>query len=247
MITQNAIILENKQIADEVYEMTLAGHFEALPGQFVNIKLNNERLLLRRPISIYDANSDMVKIIYKTVGEGTTILSQMKKNDMLDVLGPVGSGFPIYKNKNVLIVGGGIGVPPLHYLAKCLNECNITFVLGFRNSAQVILEHELEQFGKVIVTTDDGSYGFKGNVLEAIEHYRIDFDVVYACGPTKMLEFLDKKYQGVREGYISFEERMACGMGICYGCVCKPKKIENGMLRVCKEGPVFPLGVIDYE
>lgn len=97
------------------------------------------------------------------------------------------------------------------------------------------------------MATDDGSYGYHGNVLKLIEENKIDFDVIYACGPTRMLEALDNRYCGKKEGYISFEERMACGIGICYGCACKPKQIERGMLRVCKEGPVFPLGVISYD
>ncbi len=247
MITQDSIILENIEIAKDIYKMTLQGDFNAQPGQFINIKLNNERLLLRRPISVYDVYEDKLVIIYRVVGSGTKELSQEKVGNTLNILGPIGSGFPLTNNKKVVIVGGGIGVPPLQLLAKNLKNKDITFVLGFRNKEAVILENELKKYGEVIVATDDGSYGFKGNVLQAIDEYKIDFDVIYACGPSKMLEFIDKKYQGYKEGYISFEERMACGMGICYGCVCKPKKLDNGMLRVCKEGPVFELGVISYE
>lgn len=247
MITQDAKVIENKCIAKDIYKMTLEGDFKALPGQFVNVKLNNERLLLRRPISVYDAYDNKLVIIYRIAGEGTKELSEEVAGSTLNILGPVGSGFPLKENKKVVIVGGGIGVPPLYLLAKELKNCDITFVLGFRNKEAVILENELKQFGKVIVTTNDGSYGFKGNVLEAIDANKFDFDVIYACGPSKMLEFIDKKYQGNKEGYISFEERMACGMGICYGCVCKPRNLKDGMLRVCKEGPVFELGVISYE
>lgn len=248
MITKDAKVLSNVAINEDIYKMRLEGAFNALPGQFVNVKINDNKLLLRRPISVYESTDEYLEIIYRVVGEGTEALSKNKEGDILNILGPVGSGFPLKEGKNVLIVGGGIGVPPLNYLARLLKEKNnITFVLGFRNKEQVILEEELKQYGTVYVTTDDGSYGYKGNVLQLIDEYKLDFDVVYACGPSKMLEFLDKKYQGQKEGYISFEERMACGIGICYGCACRPKSLEKGMLRVCKEGPVFELGVINYD
>lgn len=248
MIIKDAYVLSNECISQGIYKMRLGGEFNALPGQFINIKLNDSKLLLRRPISVYDCKKDYVEIIYRVVGEGTKELSNAQIGDKFNVLGPVGSSFPLNMNRRILLVGGGIGVPPLHYLAKNLYKNNeITFVIGFRDKSQIILKEELEKYGKVIITTDDGSYGYHGNVLKAIEEYNIDFDVVYACGPSKMLQFLDEKYQNVKEGYISFEERMACGVGICYGCACKPKKLEKGMLRVCKEGPVFELGVISYE
>lgn len=244
----DAEILENVKILDDVYKLTVKGDFKPLAGQFINIKLNNEALLLRRPISIYDANSTNLSVIYRVVGAGTKELSCYQKGQKINILGPLGSGFPLTNNKRVLIVGGGIGVPPMHYLAKMLKDNNdITFVLGFRNKGQIILEEELKKYGKVYIATDDGSYGYHGNVLSLIEDENLNFDVIYACGPTRMLEALDNKYYGQKEGYISFEERMACGIGICYGCACKPRQIEKGMLRVCKEGPVFPLGVISYD
>lgn len=242
-------IIENIKLIDDVYKLTVIGSFnKPIPGQFINIKLNNESLLLRRPISVYDSTDNTLSVIYRIAGVGTKELSTYKEGDNLNVLGPLGSGFPLTENKKVLIVGGGIGVPPMHYLAKMLEANNeITFVLGFRTKDQIILLDELKQYGKVYVATDDGTYGFHGNVIKLIEEENIDFDVIYACGPTRMLEAIDLKYNGIKEGYISFEERMACGIGICYGCACKPRQIEKGMLRVCKEGPVFPLGVISYD
>ena len=188
----------------------------------------------------------------------------MKEGEYVNIQGPLGNGYDIKSImeyvKNVtgndcadtelkaILFGGGIGVPPMYFLAKMLKDENdITFVLGFRSKSQIILENELKKYGDVFVATDDGSYGYHGNVLKLIEENKIDFDVIYACGPTRMLEALDNRYCGKKEGYISFEERMACGIGICYGCACKPKQIERGMLRVCKEGPVFPLGVISYD
>lgn len=244
----DAQILENTKIIDDVYRLTVKGDFKPLAGQFINIKLNNEALLLRRPISVYDANEDSLSVIYRVVGAGTKELKDYKVGEKINILGPLGSGFPLTKGHKILIVAGGIGVPPMHFLAKKLyKEKEIVFVLGFRSKNQIILEDELKKYGKVYIATDDGSYGFNGNVIKLIEDEKIDFDVIYACGPTRMLEAIDNKYNGIKEGYISFEERMACGIGICYGCACKPKQIERGMLRVCKEGPVFPLGVISYD
>lgn len=248
MIVNDLKIIENKALTNDIYQMTFEGNLKALPGQFVNIKINDSSLLLRRPISVYDNTKNSLSIIYRVCGEGTKEMSTYKVGDTVNVLGPLGSGFPHVKGKRVLIVGGGIGVPPLNYLAKSLYEENdITFVLGFRDKTQVILEDELKKYGKVLVTTDDGSYGYHGNVLNVIKDQNIDFDVIYACGPSRMLEAIDKTYYGKKEGYISFEERMACGIGICYGCACRPRELEKGMLRVCKEGPVFELGVINYD
>lgn len=243
-----ARVLRNDLIAYETYEMEIEGFTNAHAGQFVNIKTGDNALLLRRPISISEVLDNSIVITYKVVGKGTTVLSQKKPGDYLDVLGPLGNGFSLCKNKKVLLIGGGIGVPPLVEAAKRLSKDNeVTIVIGARDKSQVIYEEKLSTYGKVYVTTDDGSYKDKGNVIECIEKNNIDFDIFYACGPSIMLKFLDLKYNGVKEGYISFEERMACGVGICYGCVCVPRELKDGMLRVCKEGPVFGLGVIKYE
>lgn len=242
-----AEVIKNELISNDIYEMTIKTSIKAKPGQFINISVNDKSLLLRRPISIKDVSGTRLKISYRVVGAGTKILSEMKKNDKIDLLGPLGNGFKIVKKRKVLIIGGGIGVPPMIYLAKKLHKFNdITIIAGFKNKSQIIYEEELKQYGKLFITTDDGSYGFKGNVIQFLNQNNIDFDIFYACGPTILLKCLDEKYFNVKEGYISFEERMACGIGACYGCVCKPKTLKDGMLRVCKEGPVFELGVIDY-
>lgn len=243
-----AKILRQDLIALDTYEMEIEGFSDALPGQFINIKTGDNALLLRRPISICEIKENSIVITYKVVGAGTKVLSEKKAGENLDVLGPLGNGFPKTNKKNVLLVGGGIGVPPLVEVAKRLSKsANVTIVIGARDKSQVIYEEKLSKYGKVYVTTDDGSYGDKGNVINCIDNHNLDFDVFYACGPSVMLKFLDLKYQGKKEGYISFEERMACGVGICYGCVCKPREVKDGFLRVCKEGPVFGLGVIKYE
>ena len=242
-------VIRNNPILDDTYEMEIAGFTNAVQGQFVNISTGDKSMLLRRPISISEVREESIVIIYKVVGKGTEILASKKPGDVLDVLGPLGNGFPLVMNKKVVLVGGGIGVPPLVETAKKLKEsgCEVNVVIGARNKELVILEDKLKNYGKVYVTTDDGSYGMKGNVIDCIEQNKIDFDVLYACGPNVMLKFLDKKYYGVKEGYLSFEQRMACGVGICYGCILKPKENREAFLRVCKDGPVFELGVVKYE
>lgn len=248
MKDEHAKILRQDLIALDTYEMEIEGFSDAKPGQFINIKTGDNALLLRRPISISEIKDESIVITYKVVGAGTKALSLKKSGDYIDVLGPLGNGFPKTDKKNVLLVGGGIGVPPLVEVAKRLSKIsNVVIVIGARDKSQVIYEEKLSKYGKVYVTTDDGSYGEKGNVINCIDNHNLDFDVFYACGPSVMLKFLDLKYQGKKEGYISFEERMACGVGICYGCVCKPRELKNGFLRVCKEGPVFGLGVIKYD
>lgn len=243
-----AKVIRNDLISDLTYEMEIEGFTEAKAGQFINIKTGDNALLLRRPISISEILDNSIVITYKVVGAGTLVLSQKKPGDILDILGPLGNGFPLKENKKALLIGGGIGVPPLVELAKKLSKtCEVITVIGARDKSQVIYEEKLSKYSKVYVTTDDGSYKEKGNVIECIERNNLDFDIFYACGPSVMLKFLDLKYQEKKEGYISFEERMACGVGICYGCVCKPRELKDGFLRVCKEGPVFGLGVIKYD
>ena len=242
-------VIKNEQILEDTYEMELYGFENAKPGQFVNVSVGDKSMLLRRPISISEVKDKSIVIIYKVVGDGTEILSHKKAGDVLDILGPLGNGFPMKKDKKVVLVGGGIGVPPLVEAAKKLKEngCEVNVVIGARNKSLVILEDKLKQYGNVYISTDDGSYGLKGNVIDCIEKNNIDFDILYACGPNIMLKFLDKKYFGVKEGYLSFEQRMACGVGICYGCILKPREEKDTFLRVCKDGPVFELGVVKYE
>lgn len=245
-------IRSNEKIAEDTFKMVLHAKdadFDFLSGSFINIKLNDDRFILRRPISIYEADEEKkeIKVIYKILGEGTRILSSYKEGDFISVLGPLGSGFPIQDDsKNILLVGGGVGVPPLYELAKRLFKKGkkITTVLGFKNKESVFLEDEFKKLGKVILCTDDGSYGFKGLVTEAIEKNNVEFDTLYACGPHMMLKALDYKYKESKKGYLSFEERMACGIGACYGCMCNTK---DGLKRVCKDGPVFKLGEVIYE
>ena len=159
---------------------------------------------------------------------------------MLEAIGPLGNGFTIVQNKKILVVGGGIGVPPLLELSKNLKrEGNeITTILAFRDKESIIYLNEFKELGEVIVTTDDGSYGYKGNAINYLNENPIDFDTLYSCGPEILLKKLEEKYQGM-EGYLSYEARMACGVGLCHGCVKGEKHY-----CVCTDGPVFKLGVI---
>lgn len=228
-------IVNNEKIANDVYKMTLAGDTSAItaPGQFINIKLDG--LFLRRPISVYDYDSENIVIIYKVVGKGTDILSKMK-DGRLDVLTGLGNGYKISDDsKNVLLLGGGVGVPPLYNLAKKLieKEKNVTAVLGFNSESDVFCEDDFKKLGvETMVTTADGTYGIKGFVTDAISE--VLYDEFYTCGPEPMLKAV---YNATNtSGQFSFEERMGCGFGACMGCSCKTK---YGNKRICVDGPVL--------
>ena len=241
----NALIINNEKIAKDIYELTLELETNAIPGQFVNISVGRPDLLLRRPISISNYENNRLKVIYRTVGEGTKYLSKASVGSRLDTIYPLGNGYPLVKGKNVLLVGCGMGVAPMYYLAKELSkDNNLTIILAYQNKDYAYLTKSFDNFGQVVITTDDGSIGYKGNVLEYLKNNKINFDTLYACGPMIVLKNLDLKYRDIKEGYLSFEERMACGIGACYGCVIKTK---NGLKRVCKDGPIFKLGEVDYD
>lgn len=247
-------ILENIRIAKDVYRMKLRGEelcfSEMMAGCFLNIKVGTgSELLLRRPISIFDADEKekTLSIIYKVVGRGTERMSGMKTGDLLSVLGPLGQGFPIQdESGRVLLVGGGVGVPPLYELGKRLKAkgMEVTTVLGFRDEESIFLREDFERLGPLYIATEDGSYGTEGYVTDAIREMDPSFDTLYACGPKAMLRALDERYAQIKKGFLSFEERMACGIGACYGCMTETKA---GLKRVCKDGPVFRLGEMKYD
>lgn len=224
-----------KKIQGGIYAMTLTGDCSEIsaPGQFINIKLDG--FYLRRPISIYSFGPDFLTIIFKVVGEGTKALSQMRKGGILDVLMPLGNGFDTAKGgRQPLLVGGGIGVPPLYGLAENLVDNGIMpkVITGFNGKADIILSKEFQVLGiKPIITTVDGSVGIKGFVTDAMKD--LDFDYVYTCGPEPMLKAV---YDAAPDGQFSFEARMACGFGACMGCTCETK---YGYKRICKDGPVL--------
>ena len=225
-----------------VCEMVLEGELTPAPGavnrpgQFVNVRLDG--LFLRRPISVCDWDERTITLIYKVVGEGTALLAGLRPGARLDLLTGLGNGFSTANDaRRPLLVGGGVGVPPLYGLArKLLSEGRpVQVVLGFNTAAEVFYEEEFRALGcEVTVSTVDGSRGVEGFVTTAIAERGLDFDYFYACGPLPMLHAL---YNAVeQDGQLSFEERMGCGFGACMGCSCKTK---YGYKRICKEGPVL--------
>lgn len=239
MFTDNGLILENREISYETYRMRVQSAIakEAKPGQFVQIQVPG--FYLRRPISVCDAYEDEITFVYKVVGDGTEAMSRMKADEQISLFGPLGHGFPV-EGRDVLLIGGGVGTPPLLYTAKeyLKQNAHVSVVLGFNDAKSVMLEEEFKAIGcDVHVATMDGSYGTKGTVIDAIEACNIKDTFVLACGPLPMLKAVSAKYT---DGYVSLESRMACGMGACMGCVVKDENGES--MRVCKDGPVFAIG-----
>ncbi len=229
-------ILENRRIAKDTYEMALSGDTSAItaPGQFVNIKLDG--FFLRRPISVHDLEGDTLTLIYKTVGHGTEKMAEMKAGTPLDLLTGLGNGYALERSGDApLLVGGGVGVPPLYLLARRLQEAgkHPTAVLGFNTKEEVFCEEKFSALGvKTIVTTADGSHGVRGFVTDALPG--LVYSYFYSCGPEVMFRAMEKVITG--SGEYSFEERMGCGFGACMGCSCKTLA---GNKRICKEGPVM--------
>ena len=227
-------IVSNKQLTPSIYEMKLAGDTSMIsaPGQFLNIKLDG--FYLRRPISICDWNEEEITIIYKTVGQGTKHMATLEVGTELDILCSLGNGYDLSKiPANPLLLGGGVGVPPMYGLAKALiAEGKVpTVVLGFNTAEEVFYEEEFKALGAdVMVTTADGSYGIKGFVTDAFDG---EAEYACACGPEPMLKAISDKS---KDGQFSFEARMACGFGACMGCTCETK---YGYKRICKDGPVM--------
>ena len=237
-------IKENYPLNKSIMKMVLLGDTSAItkPGQFINIKI--EGLYLRRPISVCDYADGEITIIYKIVGKGTEALSQMVAGQTLDVLVGLGNGYDISKVQNsALLMGGGVGVPPLYNLAKKLIAKNkkVSVVLGFNTKDEIFYEDEFKAIGtKTIVTTVDGSYGEKGFVTGPIS--ALDYDYFFTCGPEPMLKAVYKATK--TSGQFSFEERMGCGFGACMGCTCKTL---YGNKRICKDGPVLQKEEIIWE
>ena len=228
-------IIENIPLTENVFKMTLRGDVSAItaPGQFVNIQL--EGLYLRRPISVCDLGEDTLTIIYKVVGRGTRQMAAMKEGK-LDVLTGLGNGYDLtVSGDKPVLLGGGVGVPPMYLLAKKLiaEGKKVSVVLGFNTKSEVFFENEFKDLGAdVTVTTVDGSYGVKGFVTDALKE--IDYTYFYTCGPEPMLKAVYKATD--TSGQMSFEKRMGCGFGACMGCSCKT---ITGYKRICKEGPVM--------
>lgn len=231
-------VISNTPLTKDVYRMVLEGDTEWItrPGQFVNIEL--EGLYLRRPISISDWDERTITIIYKVVGRGTEQMSKMAKGVKLDLLTGLGNGFDTsIESERPLLVGGGVGVPPLYRLAKDLlaQGKQVSVVLGFNTSSEIFYADEFKALGvDLYISTADGSMGVKGFVTDAIREAEIKFDYFYSCGPLPMLKALCDCCEV--SGELSFEERMGCGFGACMGCSCKTLA---GNKRICKDGPVM--------
>ncbi|RFU63343.1 dihydroorotate dehydrogenase electron transfer subunit [Peribacillus glennii] len=254
---ENMRVISQRKIAKTIYELTLEGELVSemhQPGQFVHVKAGSGfDPLLRRPISISSimAEEKQFKMIYRAEGRGTQLLSQKNNGESVDVLGPLGNGFPVeaaYGNGGrVLLVGGGIGVPPLFELSKRLSAkgCSVIHVLGFQSKDNVFYEEEFSRLGETYVVTADGSYGGAGFVTDMIKRLEEDFPVIYACGPTLMLRALEAEY-GHKKLYLSLEERMGCGIGACFACVCHSAADPDGhsYKKVCSDGPVFRAGEV---
>lgn len=247
MVDEKAVVVENSLIAEDTYRMVLKGELsrDLKPGQFVNLEI--EGYTLRRPISVssFDKENKTFTLLYKVLGEGTTKMAAMKPGTEIQTLGPLGNGFPIEKVSSALLIGGGAGTGPLVQTAKELKAlgADVTVVLGFPKKADVYGQDEFGKLGiEPKISTDDGSYGFKGNALELIKAEKIDAEIAYACGPKRMLRAVEEMFS---RGYISLDIRMACGMGACMACVCKDKDDKDKYYRVCKEGPVFRIGQVE--
>lgn len=229
-------ITENVSIAKDIMRMTLCGDTSAItaPGQFVNIKLDG--FYLRRPISICDYDDNSITLIYKIVGEGTQALSELGEGAELDLLVGLGNGYDVSKSgEKPLLIGGGVGVPPLYNLCKKLVELGKepTVILGFNSAQDVFYEEQFNALGaKVLVTTADGSHGIKGFVTDAMKD--VEYSYFFTCGPMPMFKAIESTAK--TSGQYSFEERMGCGFGACMGCSCKTK---YGNKRICKDGPVL--------
>ena len=245
---ETAIIIRQEEIADDIYSMWLrtehiAAHAKA--GQFVSVYCNEGSRLLPRPISIceIDRKDGAIRLVYRVAGKGTAEFSGMRTGMQLKVVGPLGNGFPIEegKGKRVMLMGGGIGVPPMLQTAKDLGTDTI-ICCGYRD--ELFLNEEFAAAGDLHIATEDGSAGVKGNVMDAVREDHLEADVIFACGPAPMLRAI--KAYGLEKGipcWISMEEKMACGVGACLACVCQSTEVDGHShvhnKRICKDGPVF--------
>lgn len=244
-VTEMATITKQEKLAEGVYSMWISTNAaeSALPGQFVSLYCEEHSRVLPRPISIceIDREKKALRLVYRIAGKGTAEFSEYKAGDKIKILGTLGNGFPL-EGEHPIVIGGGIGVPPMLQLAKQL-KAKPTIVLGYRDN-RLFLKEQFDALGDVMVATDDGSIGVHGTVVDAIKQNDVAGDVIFACGPKPMLAAvkLYAEEHGIR-CYVSLEERMACGIGACLGCVCQTKEIDAHSqvhnARVCKDGPVF--------
>ncbi len=254
-----AEVISQQKIGNEIYDMWIRTQLAewAQAGQFICLYPHSESTLLPRPISICETEQGkgQMRIVYRAAGKGTKEFSSYQPGDKIAILGNLGNGFPLQQaeGKRVFLIGGGIGIPPMLQLAKSLKETgkakSVSIVAGYRNE-QLFLKEDMEKYAPVYVATEDGSAGTKGNVMDAIAEKGLEADVIMACGPMPMLRAVKQFAQDKgMEAYISLEERMACGVGACLGCVCRTKEkdahshVNNA--RICTDGPVFDAKIVD--
>ena len=245
---ETAKVISQECIGTGVYSMWIQTEKvvkEAVAGQFISVYCKDKTKLLPRPISICQVNKKegSLRIVYRVVGGGTKEMSGYKAGDDIDILGPLGNGFMQRAGKKAILIGGGIGIPPMVQLAEELKEkAEVQIVAGYRN--ELFLTKELEERGNLFIATEDGSTGTKGTVIDVMKERVVQGDVIYACGPTPMLKAI-KEYALEKniECQLSLEERMACGIGACLACVCRSKEKDShsnvNNKRICKDGPVF--------
>ena len=247
---ESARVYKQQQIAPGIYDMwintTLAS--QAKPGQFISVYTQDKSALLPRPISICetDITNSRLRIVYRVAGKGTAEFSRYKTGHRVDILGTLGNGFPLEKaeGKRLFLMGGGIGIPPMLAVAKAVkNTTSVDVIVGYRDK-ELFLADDLQKYAAVHVATEDGSVGTKGNVMNVIEEEKLVADIIFACGPMPMLRAI-KQYAAKKgiEAYLSLEERMACGVGACLGCVVKTKEVDHhshvNNARICTDGPVY--------
>ncbi|MDE7031144.1 MAG: dihydroorotate dehydrogenase electron transfer subunit [Lachnospiraceae bacterium] len=253
---ETARVYSQRQIAPGIYDMwidtTLAQ--QARPGQFISVYTQDKSALLPRPISICEADTTngRLRIVYRVAGKGTEEFSSYREGQRIDILGTLGNGFPLEaaSGKRVFLMGGGIGIPPMLALAQAVTgAASVDVIAGYRDRA-LFLAEDLSKYAPVHIATEDGSVGTKGNVMNAIEAEKLEADVIYACGPMPMLRVI-RDYAAKKgiPAYISLEERMACGVGACLGCVVKTRAVDHHShvknARICTDGPVYAAEDVD--
>ena len=246
-----AKVVSQEQLSEGIFDMwieTCNIAEKAVPGQFISVYTRDASRLLPRPISICEVDGNRLRIVYRVVGGGTTEFSGYKSGESIHILGPIGNGFPIKEGGKAILIGGGIGIPPMLELAKRISD-DKTIVLGYR-SRDTFLDRDIKVYGNIVIATDDGSLGTKGTVIDAIKENNVEGNVIYACGPTPMLRAV-KAYamENNIEAWLSLEEKMACGVGACLACVCKSTEVDDHSMvhnkRICKDGPVFNATEVD--
>jgi len=263
-----ACVTRQTKIAKDIYDLSLQTSLakEAHAGQFIGVYPKDKSTLLPRPISICEVSDDKteLRLVYRVAGKGTNEFSTLKEGDNVDIIGVLGNGYDLdtilnsvdNKNPYVILLGGGIGIPPMMQLAKELHARNIkTTVIGGYRDADLILNHDLAKYAEFEIATEDGSLGTKGNVLNVVDNKKLSPDLIMACGPMPMLRAIKKYTENEQnngrnvKAFVSLEERMACGVGACLGCVCKTTKEDHhshvNNTRICTDGPVFDVEDID--